>query len=66
MDVKTELYVKKIFDNDLVAIRKSKITLTFNKPAYVGMCILDLNKLLCISFIMILLKINKVTTQDYN
>ena len=66
MDVKTELYVKKVFDNDLVAIRKSKITLTFNKPAYVGMCILDLNKLLCISFIMILLKINKVTTQDYN
>ena len=66
MDVKTEQYVKKIFGNDLVAIRKSKITLTFNKPAYVGMCILDLNKVLCISFIMILLKINKVTTQDYN
>ena len=25
----------KIFDNDLVAIRKSKVTLTVNKPAYV-------------------------------
>ena len=35
---------QKIFDNDLVAIRKSKVTLTFNKPANVGMCMLDLNK----------------------
>ena len=35
----------KIFDKALVAIRKSKRTLTFNKPAYVGMCILDLSKL---------------------
>ena len=25
-----------IFDNDLVAIRKSKVTLILNKPAYVG------------------------------
>ena len=32
----------KIFDNDLVAIRKGKITLTLNKPAYIGMCILQL------------------------
>ena len=34
---------QKIFDNDLVAIHKSKVTLNFNKPAYVGMCILDLS-----------------------
>ena len=27
----------KIFDNDLVAIRKSKVILTLNKPAYVGL-----------------------------
>ena len=33
----------KILDNNLVAIRKRKITLTLNKPAYIGMCILDLN-----------------------
>ena len=37
---------QKIFDHDLVAIRKSKATLTPNKPAYVGMCILDLSKAL--------------------
>ena len=40
----------KIFDNDLVAIHKSKVTLTFNKPVYVGMCILDLSKVLIYEF----------------
>ena len=35
---------QKIFDNDLNVIRNSKITLSLNKPAYVGMCILDLSK----------------------
>ena len=34
----------KIFDNDLVAIRKKKVTLTLNKPGYIGMCILELRK----------------------
>ena len=37
---------QKVFDNDLVAIRKKKSTLTLNKPAYVGMCLLDLSKVL--------------------
>ena len=42
---------QKIFDNDLVMIRKSKVvTLNFNKPAYVGMCILDLSKLQMFEF----------------
>ena len=31
----------KIFDNDLVAIRKNKVTLTLNKPAYIVICILE-------------------------
>ena len=30
----------KIFGNDLVVMRKMKVTLTLNKPAYVAMCIL--------------------------
>ena len=34
----------KIFDNNLVAIRKCKLALKLNKPAYIGMCILDLSK----------------------
>ena len=41
---------QKIFDNNLVAIRKNKVTLTLNKPAYVGMCILELSKVLMCKF----------------
>ena len=44
------MYVVKNFDNDLVVIRKSKLTLTFNKPASVGMCLLDLSKVLMYEF----------------
>ena len=40
----------KIFDNDLVAKRKNKVTLTLNKPAYIGMCILELSKVLMHEF----------------
>ena len=40
----------KIFRNDLVAIRKNKLTLSFNKPAYIGMCILELTKELMYEF----------------
>ena len=40
----------KIFDNDLVAIRKNKVTLILNKPAYIGMCILELSKVLMYEF----------------
>ena len=39
---------QKIFHNDL--LRKSKIILTLNKPAYVDMCILDLSKVLMQEF----------------
>ena len=41
---------QKIFQNDLVAVRKSKITLTLNKSFYVRMCILDLSKVLMYKF----------------
>ena len=40
----------KIFNEDLVAIHKIKETLTLNKPAYVGMCVLDLSKTLMYDF----------------
>ena len=40
----------KIVNNDLVAIHKIKETLTLNRPAYVGMCILDLSKTLMYDF----------------
>ena len=40
----------KIFDNNLVATHKNKVTLMLNKPAYTGMCILQLNKVLMYKF----------------
>ena len=40
----------KIIDNNLVAIRKSKLALKLNKPAYIGMCILEESKVLMHEF----------------
>ena len=40
----------KIFNKNLVAVHKVKETLTLNRPAYVGMCILDLSKTLMYDF----------------
>ena len=40
----------KIFGNNLVAIRKSKLALKLNKPAHTGMCILELSKVLMYEF----------------
>ena len=46
MDIQLSYMSHKIFDNELVAIFKNKVTLTLNKPAYTGMCILELSKVL--------------------
>ena len=40
----------KIFNENLVAVHKIKETLNLNRPAYVGMCILDLSKALMYDF----------------
>ena len=40
----------KIFNENLVAVHKFKKTLTLNRPAYVGMCILDISKTLMYDF----------------
>ena len=40
---KTSFMSQKIFDIELVAIHKNKLTSTLNKPAYTGMCILELS-----------------------
>ena len=50
MNIKTKIYATKIFDNDFFVIGKNKVTLTLNKLAYVGMCILDLSKVLMYDF----------------
>ena len=40
----------KIFDNNLVTIRKSKLALKLNKLVCIGMCILELSKVLMYKF----------------
>ena len=40
----------KIFNENLMAVHKVKETLTLKRPAYVGMCILDLSKMLMYDF----------------
>ena len=40
----------KIFNEVVVAVHKIKETLTLDRPAYVGMCILDLSKTLIYDF----------------
>ena len=56
---------QKTFEKDLVAIRKITVTLTLNKPAHVGMCMLDLIKVLMCECNYDYIKINTVTIQDY-
>ena len=40
----------KIYDNDLVAIRKNKVTLTLNKPACIGRYFLESSKVVMYEF----------------
>ena len=42
--------LQNIFDNNLVAIGKNKVDFTLKKPAYGGMCILELRKVLMYEF----------------
>ena len=50
MAAKPTYVSSKIFKENLVAVHKIKETLTLNRPAYVGMCILDLSKTLMYDF----------------
>ena len=54
---------QKIFDNDLVAISKSKLTLNFSKACWD--VYIRLRKCWCLSSIMITSEINMVKTQNY-
>ena len=47
---KTTFVSSKIFNENLMAVHKIKETITLNRPAYVGMCILDLCKTLMYDF----------------
>jgi len=50
MASKPTFVCSKIFNENLVAVHKIKETITLNRPAYVGMCILDLSKTLMYDF----------------
>ena len=41
---------KKTFDENLVSVHMKKTSLTMNKPVYLGMCILDLSKIIMFDF----------------
>ena len=47
---KLTFVTSKISNEKLVAVHKIKEILTLNRPAYVGMCILDFSKTLNIRF----------------
>ena len=47
---KIKLYVAWILENNLEAIHKSKLDLMLHKPAYIGMCISELSKVLMYEF----------------
>ena len=50
LSAKPNFYHCNIFSKDLVAIHMKKTRLVFNKPGYLGMCILDLSKTLMYDF----------------
>ena len=50
MTSKPTIVSRKIFFENLVAVHKIKETLVLNRPAYVGMCILDVSKTLMYDF----------------
>ena len=47
---KPSYLLHKIIDNNLFAVCKSKLALKLNKPAYIGMCVLELCKVLMYKF----------------
>ena len=53
---KPTFVTSKVLNKKLVAVHKIKETLTLNRPAYVGICILDLCKTLMYDFHYIYIK----------
>ena len=65
--IKTNLCASqtKSLDNDLVAIRKTKIKLMLKKPAYITIFILELRKYWRENSVMIRLNPNMTTNHDH-
>ena len=58
-------HTSKYFSENLLAIETKKTKIKTNKPAYLGMSILDISKHLCMNFGMIILKQSIKTEQNY-
>src|SRR5271156_5634891 len=54
-----------IFDDNLIAVHMKRTKLKYNKPIYLGMCILDLSKTLMSIFITITSRRNMTITLRY-
>ena len=50
LSAKLNFYHCNIFSEELIAVHMKKMKLVFNKPVYLGMCILDLSKTLMYHF----------------
>ena len=61
---KPTFFSSKSFYENLVAVRKIKETL--NRPAYIGMCILDLSKTLMYDFTTIISKTSAMIKGNYH
>lgn len=61
---KPTFFSSKSFYENLVAVRKIKETL--NRPAYIGMCILDLSKTLMYDFTTIISKTSTMIKGNYH
>ena len=50
LTAKPNFISRKIFNENLVSVHMKKTSLTMNKPVYLGMCILDLSKIIMFDF----------------
>ncbi|KYN02533.1 hypothetical protein ALC62_06651 [Cyphomyrmex costatus] len=48
---KPNFHSRSVFAENLIAVELRKLEMKFDKPIYVGMCILDISKVCCTSFI---------------
>ena len=50
MIAKPNFHSRSVFSENLIAVELRKLEVNFNKPIYVGMCILDLSKICLYEF----------------
>jgi len=51
LNTKPNFHSRNVFSENLVTIEMHKLEMKFNKPIYVGVCMLDIPRHVCINFI---------------